>query len=136
MTCEGTAASAADRSATASASEPRRVREVLDRLHLIVDPCSAASVAPMSIVEMGLIRKVEADDGGSVDVYMRLSAPACLMVAYMAKEAARFVGELPWVTRVELHPDDGLEWDPGMIDPATQQRRRERITMLELSPRS
>ncbi len=126
---------AADRAAAASTGNPRRVREVLDKLQLIVDPCSAASVAPMSIVEMGLIRAIVLDHAGRVGIFMRLTSPGCLMMAYMAREADRFVGELDWAAEVTMHPDDGLDWDPTLIDPVAQQRRHERFAMLELTPR-
>jgi metal-sulfur cluster biosynthetic enzyme len=42
---------------------PKAVTDCLDQ---IVDPCSTASVTPMSIVEVGLLRGVDISaDGGS-----------------------------------------------------------------------
>jgi metal-sulfur cluster biosynthetic enzyme len=100
-----------------------RQEQVYDCLRRIHDPCSVASVSPMNLVEMGLIRQVRISDGGEVDVDMRLTAPSCFMVGFMSKETTRLVGELDWVTAVRLNPDEGLDWDPDLIAPEAQQRR-------------
>ena len=99
-----------------------RIYECLER---IVDPCSAASVSPMNLVEMGLIRGVRVSESADrVDVDLRLTSPQCLMVAFMTKEARRLILELPGVEQVEVHADTGLDWSPDDIHEPAQERRR------------
>ncbi|GAC1574612.1 MAG: hypothetical protein NVS3B24_01990 [Candidatus Dormibacteria bacterium] len=111
---------------------PTRALEaaILVEIDKIVDPCSACSVAPMGLVEMGLVAKVEISPEGEVDVRLRLTSPTCQMVMYMAKEIISFVSRLPGVAEVRVHADAGIDWDPDMIAPAAAQRRRERLQML------
>lgn len=98
---------------------------VFAALRQIIDPCSASSVSPMNLVEMGLIDKVDFSEGDSrVDVFLRLTSPQCLMVAYMTKAAKELIGAIDGVTTVEVHADHGLDWDPSLIAPAAQQRRQ------------
>ena len=52
------------------------VEEVVASLREIVDPCSAATGVPVSIVDMGLVRHVEID-GDEVRVELRLTSPLC-----------------------------------------------------------
>jgi metal-sulfur cluster biosynthetic enzyme len=99
-------------------------------LDKIIDPCSSASVAPMGLAEMGLIRRVEISDTGEVDVFMRLTSPTCQMIIYMAKETIRLVSDLGGVTDVRVHPDEGLDWEPSLIAPEAAERRRLRLTLL------
>lgn len=99
-------------------------------LDQIVDPCSTASVTPMSIVEMGLLRGLDISPSGKVDVHLRISDPGCMMVSYMTGEAIRLVSALDGVTEVSVDCDDGMDWDPDMIDPRVQERRRLRLALL------
>ncbi len=109
-------------SATTTVEEA--VYECLAQIH---DPCSVASASPMNLVEMGLIRAVEIDADGAVTVSLRLTSPSCFMVGYMAKEANRLIGALPGVSAVEVVPDEGLDWTPAEIAPATAARRRRQV---------
>jgi metal-sulfur cluster biosynthetic enzyme len=102
----------------------------------IVDPCSAASASPMNLVEMGLIREVRMDDAGHVDVDLKLTSPACYMVAFMTKEARERVGALPEVTSVDVHADEGLDWAPSDIHPAAAARRRRQLAARPLAQAS
>jgi metal-sulfur cluster biosynthetic enzyme len=106
------------------------VAAVYAELDKIIDPCSAASVAPMGLNEMGLINRVEVSEGGDVDVFLRLTSPTCQMIIYMAKESIRLISDLPGVTGVRVHPDEGLDWDPSLIAPAAAERRRTRLVLL------
>jgi metal-sulfur cluster biosynthetic enzyme len=103
---------------------------VYAELDKIIDPCSSASVTPMGLVEMGLVRTVEVSGSGEVDVFLRLTSPTCQMIIYMAKETIRLVSDLPGVAAVRVHPDEGLDWDPGLIAPDVADRRRRRLALL------
>jgi metal-sulfur cluster biosynthetic enzyme len=123
-------------SVNASASQHAPDRSAVEAcLDQIVDPCSTASVTPMSIVEMGLLRGVDISASGKVDVHLRISNPGCMMVSYMTGEAIRLISALGGVTEVSVDCDDGMDWDPDMIDPKVQERRRQRLALLPLAIR-
>jgi metal-sulfur cluster biosynthetic enzyme len=100
---------------------PLAVREKLDE---IVDPCSEARGTDISIVEMGLLKRVEVD-GGSVHVELRITSPSCMMVGYFIEQADERVGDLPGVEEVTLSTDAGLSWRDEMMAEDAKERRRE-----------
>jgi metal-sulfur cluster biosynthetic enzyme len=61
---------------------------VMLRLQGIVDPCSAATNVPLSIVEMGMIEKV-AIASGTVVVALRMTSPLCHALPYFEMEIER-----------------------------------------------
>jgi metal-sulfur cluster biosynthetic enzyme len=105
---------------------------VHEHLQQVIDPCSAASVLPMSILELGLIRDVELVEGSLV-VHLRLTSPSCMMVAYLAREVTTRLVGLPGVTRIEVRPDEGLDWEPDLIDADRAAERERRLVHLQLS---
>jgi len=105
----------------------RAVRRVLDE---VKDPCSVAAAVPMGLDEMGLIKSVRVCSGGQVEVEIRLTSPFCEMVAYFKRETLEKVARLPGVTGVSFRHDRGWDWDPDMIAPAAQARRRQRLIRL------
>lgn len=105
--------------------------EVYAALRLIIDPCSAASATPLNLVEMGLIQEVTfAEEESRVDVYLRLTSPQCLMIAFMTKAARQLITAIPGVEQVEVHADYGLDWSPSMISPDASERRRLQLEVL------
>lgn len=99
---------------------------VRNALRNVIDPCSAATGSDLDIVEMGLIRSVEVQDE-HVRVAMRVTTPACQMIAYFHSEIENQVESLSGVTSVELEVDDGLEWDKGMMSDDAKRRRQEQL---------
>jgi metal-sulfur cluster biosynthetic enzyme len=99
---------------------PLAVRERLDE---IVDPCSEARGTDISIVEMGLLKKIEIDDG-TVHVELRITSPSCMMVGYFIEQAQERVGGLPGVEEVTLSTDAGLSWRDEMMSEGAKERRR------------
>ncbi|MFD1599284.1 metal-sulfur cluster assembly factor [Halobellus rarus] len=96
---------------------------VYERLREIVDPCSAATGSNLNIVEMGLVKSVEVEDG-HVDVEMRLTSPMCHMVPYFIEEVEGEVGDLDGVESVELETDHGFEWSEELMSEAAQRKRQ------------
>ncbi len=113
---------------------PPSREEVLACLDKVMDPCSAASASPMSIVEMGLIRDLQIGDDGRILVGLRLTSPSCYMVSYMATHARQYIGALAGVSHVEVEADAGLDWDPSMIAPAAAERRRAALSLYVRKP--
>ena len=107
-----------------AAPDPGTVEERLDD---VIDPCSAANGTNLSIVDMGLIRSLDVEDGHvAVDLY--LTTPGCMMLPYFHDEITDAVGSLPGVESVEVTTDSGFEWRPGMM---TDEARRARKAHLE-----
>ncbi|MFC6723844.1 metal-sulfur cluster assembly factor [Halobium palmae] len=105
-----------------SGSEVREAA-IRDRLRDVVDPCSAATGSNLNVVEMGLVKGIEPDDG-DVTVEMHLTTPMCHMIPYFKKEVGERVGALDGVDSVELLTDDGTEWTEAyMSEEATRKRR-------------
>jgi len=107
---------------------------ILACLDTIVDPCSAATVEPMGLVSMGLIREVHLSPDGAVVVDLRLTSPACFMIAYLSTEADKRISALPGVASVRVVPDEGLDWTPANIDPAAARRRSNGLVLLRSRP--
>lgn len=104
-----------------SGPSPLAVRERLDD---IVDPCSEARGTDISIVEMGLLKRIEVEDG-SVHVELRITSPSCMMVGYFIEQAQKRVGALDGVEEVTLSTDAGLSWTDDMMAESAKRRRRE-----------
>ena len=115
-----------DSDAEAGAVDPLAVRE---KLAEIVDPCSEARGTDISIVEMGLLKRVEVD-GGSVHVELRITSPSCMMVGYFIEQAQERVGALPGVEEVTLSTDAGLTWREEMMAESAKECRREHQAAL------
>ena len=96
---------------------------VRDALRGIVDPCSAANGSNLDIVEMGLVKNIEVNDG-DVRVEMRLTTPACHMVPYFIEEIEERVGALSGVESVEVETDDGMEWNTEMMSEEAKEKRQ------------
>jgi metal-sulfur cluster biosynthetic enzyme len=110
---------------TTTAIDVGAAREVLDGIY---DPCSIQLGCPLSLTEMGLVKKVGAD-GGQVRVSLQLTEPTCMFTFRIAEEiearmTARFGPATE--TKVEiLGPKDIDEiWDEEEIEPAALARLR------------
>lgn len=103
------------------------VRSVLDR---IIDPCSASRGTDHSVIEMGLLKSIDIDEG-EVTVNMRLTSPACFMIPYFIRKTEDLVGALDGVESVELTTDAGMEWSPDMMTDDAKERRKQYLDRLE-----
>jgi len=97
---------------------------VRDELAEIVDPCSAATGSNLDIVEMGLVKSVDVEDG-RVEVFLRLTSPMCHMVAYFIDQVDERIGGLDGVDSVELDTDHGMEWSEEMMTDEAQAKRQQ-----------
>ncbi|MET7992185.1 iron-sulfur cluster assembly protein [Amycolatopsis sp. NPDC005232] len=93
------------------------------RLATVHDPCSVASGRPLSLVDMGMVKRVTVGDDGTVDIYLRLTSPACYLMPYLESESTRAVSEISGVHRVTVHPDEGLDWSPRLMSDAARAGR-------------
>lgn len=102
---------------------------VLARLTDIVDPCSFGAGNPMNIVEMGLIKNVEFDNG-HLSIQMCLTSPQCLMLEHFVTEARRVTAELPQVIDVVVRGDSGTEWTSDRMYAEARDRRRTHLSRM------
>ena len=96
---------------------------VEDALRDVVDPCSAANGSNLDVVEMGLVDGIDVS-GGHVAVDLRLTTPACDMVAYFHEEIEERVGALAGVYSVDVTTDHGFEWTSDMMTDEAKRRRK------------
>ena len=84
--------------------------KVVGALNKVYDP-----EIPVNIHDLGLIYSVNVADGGSVQVTMTLTAPACPVAGTLPGEVERAVKSVDGVSdaKVELVWDP--PWNPGMM---------------------
>src|SRR3712207_6399678 len=105
-------------------AETPSLDQVRARLNEVIDPCSAAAGARLSVLDMGLVRAIDIE-GSQVTVCLRLTSPGCMMVPYFIREVEERIGALPGVGSVVCRTDLGLEWEPSMMTPLAVERLAE-----------
>ena len=91
-------------------------------LHRVVDPCSIAAGAPVSILEMGLLRGVSIDDG-RVTITLRLTNPFCFQAELIRARICAAVGQATGHdVVVDVDPSD--DWEPEMMSAGARARLR------------
>jgi metal-sulfur cluster biosynthetic enzyme len=104
--------------------------ELLARIHSVPDPCSYGAGVPLSIGEMGLLRKLE-NDAGRVTVRLQLTSPMCMMAAYFMREIEQRLLAEEGVTSVQVEFDRAFDWKPEDICSDGRQRLLERrVSMI------
>jgi metal-sulfur cluster biosynthetic enzyme len=74
--------------------------DVISRLHEVIDPCSAATQVPLSIVEMGMVESVVWASGNAV-IALRMTSPLCHALPYFQMEIERVLAGFPGIVGVE-----------------------------------
>lgn len=100
---------------------PMFAPDLVRALSSVIDPCSAATGAPLSLLEMGLVKRAERI-GDRVEVDLRLTAPICWNAAPMMEAVERAVQQACGVTTVVCTADHGLEWTPADMTSAARTR--------------
>ena len=77
--------------------------QVVDVLKTCYDP-----EIPVDIYELGLIYKIDVEDGGKVAVDMTLTSPACPVAGTLPPEVEAKISRLDGVSNVRVD----LVWDP------------------------
>jgi metal-sulfur cluster biosynthetic enzyme len=94
---------------------PVRRTAVLKAVDEIIDPCSRAFGRPVGIVNMGMISRLDEDDG-RVSVRVLPTFPTCMFRGVLEQEIEVRVGALPWCRGVTVHFADANEvWDEGRL---------------------
>jgi metal-sulfur cluster biosynthetic enzyme len=82
-------------------------------LHQICDPCSIAAQAPVSILDMGLVRDWNIDDEGNLTVRMALTSPSCTMGPHMVRAAEQLLSAVPGLKSARVEVDPNVFWTPA-----------------------
>lgn len=72
-------------------------QEIREALRPVIDP-----EIGMSVVDMGMVRHIELDDAGGVEVKMVLTAPFCPLAGLITEQARRAVAAVPGVTEAKV----------------------------------
>ncbi len=99
--------------------------DVISRLYEIIDPCSAATNGPLSIVEMGMVENVELASG-NVIVALRMTSPMCQALPYFQMEVERVLAGIPGIDGVKCTFDHGANWQPDNMTVDAQRKLAER----------
>jgi FeS assembly SUF system protein len=84
--------------------------KVVGALKKIYDP-----EIPVNIHDLGLIYSVNVADGGSVQVTMTLTAPACPVAGTLPGEVERAVKSVDGVSEAKVELVWDPPWNPGMM---------------------
>jgi metal-sulfur cluster biosynthetic enzyme len=96
------------------------IQAALDR---VVDPCSIATGVPISLVDMGMVKRIDLDEG-AVRIALRLTSPLCWQATNILAKVEELVGGIPGISSVACDFDTGNEWLPSMMADAARARLR------------
>ncbi len=82
---------------------------VREALRPVIDP-----EIGMSVVDMGMVRGIELDDEGKVEVKMVLTVPFCPLAGFITEQARRAVAAVPGVTEAKITLLDE-PWNPAWM---------------------
>jgi metal-sulfur cluster biosynthetic enzyme len=103
--------------------------EVISRLQTVIDPCSAATGASLSIVEMGMVENVNIE-AGTVVVDLRMTSPLCHALPYFEMSIERVLAGVPGVHAVKCTFDEGGNWQPDNMTGGARQRLANRRELV------
>jgi metal-sulfur cluster biosynthetic enzyme len=105
------------------------IADVRDLANRIPDPCGLAQALSIGMVDMGLVRSVEAvrEHGAwNITVRARVTSPECLHFVYFERELRAALGARADIGQVHIEWDSGLDWLPEDMSEAARARLRER----------
>ena len=92
--------------------------QVTEALGRVIDP-----ELRRSIVELGMVRSIEIDDGGQVEVVVSLTTPGCPIRSHFQQAVAEQVGELEGVTGVGVGFDVLSNEEKGRLQQSLGRQR-------------
>ena len=113
---------------TGEVLRPLGIREVVDAIDEVADPCSESMGRPIGLAEMAILRKVEVT-GRSVSVGLCLTEPTCLYAFQIAESVQEHLHEVfgdDVEVKLEFLPEaDGAWWTENHLSPAARVRLAE-----------
>jgi metal-sulfur cluster biosynthetic enzyme len=98
---------------------------ISELLNTVIDPCSVAAGAPAGLVDMGLIRELEVDEGeegATVRVVVRVTHPSCMMAPLFLAQVQNLLHREPDVVAVDAKLDTGFDWTPADMTETYRER--------------
>ena len=92
--------------------------DVLSALSEVYDP-----EIPVSIVDMGLIYKVDVDPDNNIDVDMTMTTKGCPMHSMITYQAQKRIEKMDGVGKVKVN----LVWDPPWSPDMISQKIKDRL---------
>lgn len=83
---------------------------IREALRKVIDP-----EVGMDVVMMGMIRQVEIDEEGKVEVKMVLTAPFCPLAAYLVEQVRQATAQVSGVEEAKVTLLDE-RWDPAWME--------------------
>lgn len=106
-------------------------------LHQVCDPCSIAANAPLSIIDMGLVKDWNVEDG-HVTVTMCVTSPGCTMGPNMAQAAEALLREIEGIRSASVEFDPSYFWTPDQMTEKGKQslsfRREQSLARAQVKP--
>jgi metal-sulfur cluster biosynthetic enzyme len=89
--------------------------EIGAALERVCDPCSIAARAPISIVDMGLVRGWSVDEGGNLIVRLCVTSAGCTMAPHMVRAAEAELTKMRSLSSVRVEVDASAMWTPAAM---------------------
>jgi metal-sulfur cluster biosynthetic enzyme len=96
--------------------------DVLAALDRVVDPCSQSWQRPLSIVDLGLVRRISVDTRHTARIEISLTTPFCLAVTIIMQAIEQRVGEVPGIDNVEVNVDPTVVWSLELMTDEGRER--------------
>ncbi|HBJ77311.1 MAG TPA: FeS assembly SUF system protein [Porphyromonadaceae bacterium] len=84
--------------------------EIIKMLKTVYDP-----EIPVNIYDLGMIYKIDTEDGKNVSIDMTLTAPNCPSADFLCSDVKMKVGSIPGVEKVNLTLVFDPVWDQSMM---------------------
>jgi metal-sulfur cluster biosynthetic enzyme len=113
--------------------------EVGKALEQVCDPCSIASNAPISIIDMGLVKGWTLGDAGDLVVRMCVTSACCTMAPNIVKGAEEVIlRTVTGVRSVRVEIDPTIFWTPDSMTERGRQilaaRRQASLAASKVAP--
>lgn len=95
-----------------------RVREALED---VKDP----EIRALSVVELGIIVDIQADEDGAVRVVMTPTFSGCPALNIMQEQVKTRAGKVPGVTQAEVQVNYDVQWNTNMISDKGRQKMKD-----------
>jgi metal-sulfur cluster biosynthetic enzyme len=103
-------------------ASPDPLQAISDALQHVVDPCSIATGAPVSLADMGMIKQIEVS-GERVRITLRVTSALCLQIGNIVDAVERNISRIPGISSVACTVDPSGDWTPAMMAPNARRNR-------------
>ena len=87
----------------------------------VVDPCSRLQGTDLSVLDLGMVERVEVD-GGRVKVELLLDDPLCMYTFTIQRDLRESIAALPGVTEVDISVVPEFTWTKERATPRARAR--------------